>query len=163
MSEREIVVGFDGSPMSAAALRWAAEQCRMTGARLRAVHTWEAPSAEEYAAGAELRHVTGQAARQDADRWVAAAIGPQPDALSVQVDVIEGPAGPVLVEYSRTAVMLVVGTREHTGVRRLVGGSVSHYCLSHATCPVVAVPGPVAEPMRSPGRGEAAVLPGPLF
>jgi hypothetical protein len=32
MSQREIVVGFDGSAMSAAALRWAAEQCRMTGA-----------------------------------------------------------------------------------------------------------------------------------
>jgi nucleotide-binding universal stress UspA family protein len=34
----------------------------------------------------------------------------------------------------------VVGTGEHTGVRRLLEGSVSHYCLSHAACPVVAVP-----------------------
>jgi hypothetical protein len=58
--------------------------------------------------------------------------------------------------------MLVVGTREHTGVRRLVGGSVSHYCLSHASCPVVAVPGPVAEPVHD-GTQAHAVSPGPLF
>jgi nucleotide-binding universal stress UspA family protein len=55
------------------------------------------------------------------------------------LDVVEGPAGPVLVERARRAALLVVGTREHVGLRRLVAGSVSHYCLSHAECPVVAV------------------------
>jgi hypothetical protein len=34
----------------------------------------------------------------------------------------------------------VVGTREHVGLGRLLVGSISHYCLTHATCPVVAVP-----------------------
>ena len=28
----------------------------------------------------------------------------------------------------------------HVGIGRIVSGSVSHYCLSHAQCPVVAVP-----------------------
>jgi hypothetical protein len=36
--------------------------------------------------------------------------------------------------------LLVVGTREHVGLARLVSGSVSRYCLSHAQCLVVIVP-----------------------
>ena len=38
-----------------------------------------------------------------------------------------------------------MGTREHAGLRRLLSGSVSHYCLSHAVCPVVAVPAPASD------------------
>jgi hypothetical protein len=44
------------------------------------------------------------------------------------------------VAESVGAALLVVGTQEHAGIGRLVSGSVSHYCLSHAQCPVVAVP-----------------------
>ena len=43
---------------------------------------------------------------------------------------------------SKHAELLVVGTREHVGLGRLLVGSVSHYCLRHAACPVVAVPIP---------------------
>ena len=43
----------------------------------------------------------------------------------------------------------MVGTREHVGLGRLLTGSVSHYCLSHAGCPVVAVPSPPSD-----GRAE---------
>ena len=41
------------------------------------------------------------------------------------------------MRQSKDAQLLVVGTREHD--QRLVG-SVCHYCISHAACPVVAVP-----------------------
>ena len=75
MNENKIVVGFDGSTMSTAALQWAAEHSRLSGAPLLAVHTWEQPSAEEYSGGVELRHLTGRDARKDADSWVAAALG----------------------------------------------------------------------------------------
>jgi nucleotide-binding universal stress UspA family protein len=47
----------------------------------------------------------------------------------------------------------VVGTQEHTGLRRAVAGSVSHYCLSHADVPVVAVPAAgaaLAAPLKVP-------------
>jgi len=54
----------------------------------------------------------------------------------------EGDAGEVLVRLAEDNEfeLLVVGTQEHVGFRRAVLGSVSHYCLSHARCPVVAVP-----------------------
>ena len=35
-----IVVGIDGSPASAKALRWAAEEARLRGATVRAVYAW---------------------------------------------------------------------------------------------------------------------------
>jgi hypothetical protein len=51
-----------------------------------------------------------------------------------------GDPGRVLVAESADAVLLVIGTREHVGWGRILNGSISHYCLSHAVCPVVAVP-----------------------
>jgi nucleotide-binding universal stress UspA family protein len=60
-----------------------------------------------------------------------------------------GEPGPVLVAESSAAALLVVGTKEHAGVTLLISGSVSHYCLSHAPCPIVAVP---AEPDHGIGR-----------
>jgi nucleotide-binding universal stress UspA family protein len=51
-----------------------------------------------------------------------------------------GDAGPAVVAESVGAALLVVGTKDHVGIGGLVSGSVSHYCLSHAQCPVVAVP-----------------------
>jgi nucleotide-binding universal stress UspA family protein len=64
-------------------------------------------------------------------------IDPRPD---WSMEFIRGDAGPVLVRESQEAQLLVVGTREHVGLGRLLAGSVSHYCLSHASRPVVAVP-----------------------
>lgn len=49
-------------------------------------------------------------------------------------------AGRALVARSAEAALLVVGTHEHVGLARLVSGSVSRYCLSHAKCTTVIVP-----------------------
>ena len=38
-----IVVGVDGSPISKAALRWATNQARLTGATVHAVIAWQVP------------------------------------------------------------------------------------------------------------------------
>jgi nucleotide-binding universal stress UspA family protein len=51
-----------------------------------------------------------------------------------------GKSGQVLVDASRHSRLLVVGTGEHVGLGRIMLGSTSHYCLGHASCPVVAVP-----------------------
>ena len=44
MSEARIVVGVDGSEGSQHALRWAARQAELTGARLEVVTSWEYPA-----------------------------------------------------------------------------------------------------------------------
>jgi nucleotide-binding universal stress UspA family protein len=47
-----------------------------------------------------------------------------------------------LVNASRDADMLVVGSRGGGGFARLLMGSVSSQVVHHASCPVVVIPGP---------------------
>jgi nucleotide-binding universal stress UspA family protein len=73
-------------------------------------------------------------------------VSPRPDWV---LQFASGDTGPVLVRQSEDARLLVLGTREHVGLGRLVSGSVGHYCLSHAVCPVVAVPLPLLIAVRT--------------
>jgi nucleotide-binding universal stress UspA family protein len=139
----EVVVGIDDSPASAAALRWAAEQSKTSGTPLRLVHTWQlssAASAAVISGAAEYLEAAASDARARATRWVLDTLGSDAAQVRWTLEVHEGGAGPVLVTAVHGALMLVVGTHEHTGLRRAVSGSVSHYALSHADVPVVAIP-----------------------
>ncbi|HEX8869677.1 MAG TPA: universal stress protein, partial [Lentzea sp.] len=55
---------------------------------------------------------------------------------------IEGDVKKLLVEMSRDALMLVVGNRGHGAAAELLLGSVSAYCVHHASCPVVVIKEP---------------------
>jgi nucleotide-binding universal stress UspA family protein len=160
MDGKEIVVGLNGSGGAALALRWAAEEARLRSVHLRIVHAWQI-RASEVAAGAEFATMSQTAAVEQATRWITAALGVT--GAPGELDIVEGPAGPVLVARSHQTALLVVGTQEHSGLRRVVAGSISHHCLSHAACPVVAVPGPerahrhlprarTSQPLGIPGR-----------
>lgn len=144
-----IVVGLDGSRSAAAALQWAAEQSRVSGSPLRVVHAWRLRAIEVSAATAEFWETAQADARAQATRWVLDTLGGHAAEVRWTLDIAEGPPGPVLVGRSRGAQLLVLGTRESTGLKRAVLGSVSHYCLSHAEVPVVAVPTP--QVLRIPG------------
>jgi nucleotide-binding universal stress UspA family protein len=137
----KIVVGLDLSPSSRAALRWAADYARLTRQPVHAVHAMPVP------ASLASVGVLGMPAPEPADsidegyrrdvEAVFAAADPEPDwRLEFYID----DPGPAVVAASDGAAAIVVGTREHTGIGRLVYGSVSRYCLSHAKVPVVAVP-----------------------
>ena len=54
MSMSRIVVGLDDTPTARAALRWAAEQARLTGATVRAVHVIDWPIGIEAYGSVEL-------------------------------------------------------------------------------------------------------------
>jgi nucleotide-binding universal stress UspA family protein len=139
----EIIVGLDGSPSSKSALDWAAEQARSVGAVLRAVHVLDWPyglGPAGFPAPANFMDVSSEELEDSYRRWITAvfdAISPRPEWI---LQFASGNAGDVLVGQSQGARLLVLGTREHVGLGRLLTGSVSHYCLSHAGCPVVAVP-----------------------
>lgn len=66
--------------------------------------------------------------------------------------VLRRPVGQTLVEKAEHAALLVIGTREHTGVDRVLNGWVSHYCLTRVQCPLVAVP-PALSLARNDGPG----------
>ena len=143
MSTHEIVVGLDDSTSSRAALRWASDHARPAGVVLRAVHALSWPFGVQ---GPDLnseaeRHLSVDEVDARYRASITAVfdeINPRPDWL---IQFARGDAGPVLVRQSRNASLLVIGTPEHVGLGRVIAGSVGHYCLSHATCPLVAVPG----------------------
>jgi nucleotide-binding universal stress UspA family protein len=162
----EIVVGLDDGRAAAAALRWAAKQSRVTGARLRVVHAWQMKPVEATEIGARaaaLAEALSADARARTTRRVIDTLGADADDLRWQLEMVEGGPGPVLVRRSHGARLLVLGTQEHKGLHRIVGGSVSHYCLSHADAPMVAVPAPSDEaPDASVSRNPFATS-GPLL
>lgn len=139
-----LVVGVDGSQTASLAVRWAAREAMLRGVGLELVSAWEvpvtgvgfgygfAPVSEEMLKGLaqgaeELLALAAATAREEA-----------PD-VDITTRVAEGPAAPALIDASRDADMLVVGSRGMGGFRELLLGSVSAQCAHHAACPVVIV------------------------
>jgi nucleotide-binding universal stress UspA family protein len=161
--KNEIVVGLDDSPSGRAALDWAAEHARGVGAVLRAVHVLDWPyglSSAGFPAPANFKELTREEIEDSYRRAITAvfdAVSPSPDWI---LQFASGDAGQVLVRESDGAGLLVLGTQEYVGLGRLLTGSVSHYCLGHASCPVVAVPAPSVDRAEVPDTAESATSAG---
>lgn len=152
MTSAEILVGVDGSASARAALEWAARYARATRQPLRALHVlvniYTADDASTAMLATEnVKDEHAERLMRDSLSQLFSTVTPEPD---WRLEFAEGLVGPELVLRAARAQLLVVGTREHTGVGRLINGSVSHYCLKHAPCPVVAVP---ASAPRQSGHG----------
>ncbi len=146
----DIVVGLDDSAAATNALRWASVQSRETGAPLHVVHVWQARAIGLAADGFRIGdyRVAAQAdARARATRWALDALRESEPSFPWWLDIEEGSPGPVLVQCSAGAGLLVLGTRQHSALRRAALGSVSHHCLAHADLPVVAVPSQSLSPV----------------
>ena len=63
-----------------------------------------------------------------------------PEGLEVECHAVHGSAGRRLLEVSKGAHMLVLGTRGGGGFRGLGFGSTADQVVRHAVCPVVVVP-----------------------
>jgi nucleotide-binding universal stress UspA family protein len=138
-----VVVGVDGSPHAWAALDWAVAEARLRGASLRIVCAFEDPVTTvglgtAFGTGAPVTvdpSLIEGAAKDVADEAARRAAG-----VPVEVVARCDRPGDVLVEASRDASMLVVGTRGHGAVGSLLLGSVSNFVVHHAGCPIVVVP-----------------------
>jgi len=132
------VVGVDGSDASNRALRWALDHARATGSVVEAVHAWEPPSQFGIPLAVLPRVNPAVAAEQVIATAIDRAAGGEPG-VPVERRPVRGEPGPVLVERARTADLLVVGSHGQRGLLGTMVGSVSQYCVDHATCPVVVV------------------------
>ncbi|MBT1003785.1 universal stress protein [Paenarthrobacter sp. DKR-5] len=133
-----IVVGVDGSAPSVQALRWAGRLAPTLGASIAAVAAWEFPAESAFGAYPPVDWNPEQDAAAALDEAVTEAFGEAvPDGL--QRRVLRGQAARVLLEESRPAAMLIVGSRGHGGFAGLLLGSVSSACAEHAGCPVLVV------------------------
>jgi nucleotide-binding universal stress UspA family protein len=138
-----IVVGVDDSTEAAAALRWAAEEARLRGARLLVVHAWDWPYREQLGEIAdEALDSKGFAAAAETvlATIVQAALGDDMGDVPLEQHTEEGAPARVLLAAARSADLLVVGARGRGGFHGLRLGSVSQHCARHAPCPVVIVP-----------------------
>lgn len=138
-----IVVGVDGSDQSQQALRWAAYLAAKTGATITAVCTWQIVMTDVGAGGWGLV-ADGWDPAKDSQHALDGTIDEVfPDARppGLQTVVRDGSAAKVLIELSKDAQMLIVGSRGHGGFTGLLLGSVSAACSHHAHCPVLVVHG----------------------
>lgn len=143
-----IVVGVDGSAASLEALRWAAEEARLRGARVVALHAWvfvpAAPIGDPGMIAIPAGDLVGQleaeteAARTEVAVAVAQVFGPEPD-VEVEQRLTESEPGEALVAESESADLVVVGSHGRSGLRAAILGSVSRHVVEHARCPVVVV------------------------
>jgi nucleotide-binding universal stress UspA family protein len=133
-----VAVGVDGSPLSEAALAFAFEAAAARGVPLVAVHTWRelagdldvAPLLDWDAIETEEREVLAERLAGWGEKY--------PDVPVQPIVTKDGPAH-ALVEQSRHAQLVVVGSRGRGGFTALVLGSVSHAVLHRSHCPVAVV------------------------
>ena len=133
---RGVVVGVDGSVTSELALGYAFEEASSRACRLDVVHAWWTRAERGMTADILEDLVTQQrlALSESMVGWSEK----YPD-VDVHRHLPIGPAVATLLEQSRDAELLVVGSRGLGGFRSLLMGSVSHGVLQHATCPVAVV------------------------
>jgi nucleotide-binding universal stress UspA family protein len=139
---RRVIVGVDTSLAGLEALRRGVGEARRDGV-LYAVRVWTRPlaSAGPLVPPIVLGDSLACDARLYVERAFCEAMGGVPTDLPIHVATPEGAPGPTLVRLAdRENDILVVGTGGRGWLHRLVFGSVSRYCLSHARCPVLGVP-----------------------
>jgi nucleotide-binding universal stress UspA family protein len=140
-----IVVGIDGSAHSAHALKWAIRQGMQqhSPVTVLAVHSvpaswWTGNPIVLEQDPAELEKV--HKAAEEMTLKVSSELAEEP-MVPVTVRAVNGFPAEELIEASRDADLLVVGSRGAGGFARLLVGSVSTQVVHHAQCPVVVVPG----------------------
>ncbi|MEV0157078.1 universal stress protein [Micromonospora sp. NPDC050686] len=154
---RPVVVGVDGSPSSLVAAEHAARAAVLRRLPLHLVHGYLHPLGygvplNPYDLGLpapteESRRMLEKAAGGLVDRW---------PGLTVQVRQIAGGPGASLIEASRHAALVVVGSRGLGGFAGLLLGSVGSQVAAHAHCPVLVVR-PEEQPFPVDGPVLAAV------
>ncbi|CAN7252324.1 universal stress protein [Mycolicibacterium frederiksbergense] len=140
---QKIVAAVADSPSSRAAVAWAAREAGLRQVPLVLLHActlpigaW--PVAPVPAGYLEWQMKVGRELLDDAAGLVAQTTG---GAVPVTTDLVVATPTAALVDASRTAGMVVVGSRGKGALSRLVLGSVSAGLLHRAQCPVVVVHG----------------------
>ncbi len=145
-----IVVGVDGSSSSESAIRWAAHEARMRNVPLTLVHivvtpAWgptpwllsdtplPVPAEEDPALGEAGQKILAEAIKIAEDSARGDAV------LEVKSELFFSVPVSTLVNLSKQAQMVVVGSRGQNIMSRVLLGSVSNGLLHHAHCPVAVI------------------------
>ena len=138
------LVAFDGSPSAIAALTWASKKAPMLGLEVEVVNVWEYAESALDVAGVGFGS-NGYVGESDPKLWsdqilktgIAVVYGDRAD--QVKSTSVEGSIVRTLVDLSKGAEILVMGSRGHGKLADLILGSVSESCSAKSKCPVVIV------------------------
>jgi nucleotide-binding universal stress UspA family protein len=141
-----IVVGYDGSPTAGAALDWAAAEAQRRQLPLTVLSVIDylgvLPGSEGVLPGQNVsKEETAQMATEGVLRAQKVADGIDISPITLIARVADS-----LIQTSRDAALLVVGTRGHGDVTGALLGSVAFAVSAHAHCPVVVVRGDSSRP-----------------
>jgi nucleotide-binding universal stress UspA family protein len=139
-----IIVGVDGSDHSLQALDWAMKMAAALHTPLTVLVVHQV--AASHWTGTPILYpedrVAQETALQAAEKAAAEAAGRlgEPGPAPVTVRAVSGIPAQELIEASRDADLLVVGSRGGGGFASLMMGSTSSQVVHHARCPVVVMP-----------------------
>lgn len=132
---RRIVVGSDGSESALEAIRHARFIATNFTCTVEVIGAWQIASSinpyvptQQWSPESDAREVMADA--------ITAVFGAHLP-MWLHWSVRQGPAARVLIEASKNADLLIVGSRGHGGVVGLLLGSVSAACAEHSHCPVL--------------------------
>ena len=137
--ENSVVVGIDGSAASTGAVAYAANTAATRGTPLVLVPSSPMPAAMCAEGMTPPQPVYDELEREcvpivEQARATALKVAP---GIEVSHVIVEGNPSQVLIDYSRQAKLIVLGSRGLGGIKGMVLGSVSASVASHAFCPVV--------------------------
>ncbi len=150
-----IVIGYDGSPGSDEALRWAAREAWARGTVLTLCLAWPSAELTQLGNGSIQEH-----ARQRSEEILARGVrlaGTVPDLAEIRTVVAEGSPARLLCERSGTAEMVVIGSCGQGGLSGSLLGSVSWQVASHGQGRIVVVRGQWRPVNQAPGLVVAGV------
>ena len=139
-----ITVGIDGSAHSTRALEWAINEAAIRHAPVTVLTVHTVPMSGwtgnpiTLPQDAEDQEKAQQAAEEMTLKVTSQLGTAKPSSVTVRT--ISGFPAQALIDASRTADLLVVGSRGAGGFARLMIGSVSSQVVHHAHCPAVVVP-----------------------
>ena len=140
-----IVVGVDGSASALDAVRWAAGEALRRRQPLRLVNSWQLSAGVAGVLDSGVLDLL----RDQGQRWLADARDTATAAgVHATVALTSAPVVPALVEESRAATLLVLGSRGLGGFTGLVIGSTAVGLAGRVHCPMVVVRG--EQPVHGP-------------
>lgn len=136
-----VIVAVDGGEPSNNAVRWAANTALKRGVPLRLASSYTMPQflyAEGMVPPQELFDDLQREclSKVEAAREIALEVAPD---LEIDHTIAEGSPIDMLLDLSKEATMIVMGSRGLGGLSGMVLGSVSAAVVAHASCPVVVV------------------------
>lgn len=142
-----VVVGVDGTGNSLPAVRWGAAEAAARRLPLHLLHSW----VSQPLSGTTGREVAAK--KRYGAEALSAAVALTHElhpGSSVTTEQISDQAADALLECTRRATLLVLGSRGHGAIDGFLLGSVSLQVLGHAECPVVTVREDESAPYAQP-------------